>query len=208
MENFRRYNNKLNYFALKKRSLLSEEVPTFSEKLYEFESYIGWTIGPSIPFGGITKNPTANNKDYSAKTGYSSNFTVAYRLKGNTGLSFAMANNQYSTFNDDPDEWWSFVGIFAGPMFTFPVQNKFVFDIKPRIGLAGSSLNIDETTQYLEIKNSLALNPVVSFRYNFARRWCVLSEAGYIYSAQNLENIGKIQFHSFNTNFGIAYRYK
>lgn len=180
-----------------------------ASQAYEHESYIGWTMGPSFIFGDIADNFRVNNKIYTAKTGYCSYLlNIAYRIKGNTGISFTMLQNQYNTISKSPDEWWSATGFAIGPMFSFPLRNKLIFDIKPCLGLSGASLNIDENIQYQEEKMAFALNPRISMRYNFARRWCAITEAGYIYSNPEIYSIGKTEIQSANLTFGIAYRYK
>ncbi len=219
-ENFDAYKGKLNYFALKDPSSAptSAEVTAQSKTwnyeisptpmpVYEHESFIGLGNGPSFLMGDLANDFLINGRNYRAKTGYSGNWlNIGYRLKKNMGITFVGFENQYETQSGDPEEWWSINGFLIGPMYTYPVSRRFLFDLKPRIGYANGSLNTDINAQVQG--NGLVINPCISIRYNFARRWCAFSEAGYMYSSQKLDEIGKVNFSLFNLGLGIAYRYK
>jgi len=221
--NFEGYKSKLNYFAVNKNvgpvtgnlpTVQNDQTATTSSAKrsnstvsYEHESYIGIVNGPSFPIGDLNRDVMVNNRNLKAKIGYSSNIiNVGYRLKGKLGISFAFFQNQYDAQSGDPDEWWSINGILAGPMYSYPLSRRFIFDLKPRIGYADLGLNTDVDTQFNG--SGLALNPCVGFRYNFHRRWCAITEAGYFYSGQKIENTGSKTIQSFNLGFGIGYRYK
>ena len=219
-ENFDAYKGKLNYFALKDPSSAptstevtaqsktwNYEIPATPMPVYEHESFIGLGNGPSFLMGDLANDFLINGRNYRAKTGYSGNWiNIGYRLKKNMGITFAGFENQYEVQSGDPDEWWSINGVLIGPMYTYPVSRRFLFDLKPRIGYTNGALNTDTNAQVQG--NGLVINPCASIRYNFARRWCAFSEAGYMYSNQKLDEIGKVNFSSFNLGLGIAYRYK
>ncbi len=223
-ENFERSRTKLNYFALD-RSSYSEKKQPASHSMgnqantieaeqslknfieYEHESFAGTVVGPSFLMGDLTKQFIFNGKDYQANNGSGGNWiNVGYRLKGNLGITFAGFQNDYETKTGNSFEWWMINGFLLGPMWTYPMGKKVMFDIKPRVGYAGSALNLSETSQLQG--NGFVVNPCASIRYNFARRWGVFTETGYIYSNQKLDEIGKVGFSSFNLGFGIGYRYK
>lgn len=225
-ENFDRYRSKLDYFATHPSSFTppDEELMRVPEKQdpaplpetkpiqaiqqkYEHESYIGILLGPSFLTGNLAGKFLINGRNYQAVTGYSNNWiNIGYRLKGNIGISFVGFVNQYNTQSNDPNEWWSINGFLAGPMWTYSLSKKILFDLKPRIGYAGSSLLQIENIQLQG--NGLVLNPSTSIRYNFARRWCIFIETGYLYSPQKLDQIGTVNFSAFNLGFGLAYRNK
>jgi hypothetical protein len=222
-DHFKAYKNKLNYFAVNKNAApvtsdfpelqniqtknISSAKRSNSLGSYEHESYFGIVSGPSFPMGDLNREVMINNRNIKAKSGYSSNvINIGYRLKGRLGISFAFFQNQYDAKSANPDEWWSVGGILAGPMYSYQLGRKFIFDLKPRIGYSSTGLNTDINTQFQG--SGLALNPCLGFRYNFHRRWCAITEAGYFYSGQKIKNIGSKNIQSFNLGFGIGYRYK
>ncbi|MBV5314423.1 MAG: hypothetical protein JZU47_14070 [Prolixibacteraceae bacterium] len=225
-ENFDRYRSKLDYFATQPSSFTppSEELMRVPEKQgqttiqkakpiqtnqpeYEHESYIGILLGPSFLTGDLAGKFLINGRNYQAVTGYSNHWiNIGYRLKGNMGISFAGFGNQYNAQSNDPNEWWTINGFLAGPMWTYSLSKKIVFDLKPRVGYASSALNQSDNIQLQG--NGWVLNPSASIRYNFARRWCIFTETGFIHSPQKLDQIGKVNFSSYNLGFGLAYRTK
>lgn len=224
-ENFNAFRPKLNNFSLNKSNYpiskissvtqpiynqsttISVTKPLKSSVIYEHENFIGLVSGPSFIIGDWDQNTTVNNKNYRAKTGYSSNLiNIGYRLKGKHGLTFTLFQNQYDAKSGNPNEWWSLVGFTFGPMYSHPLSDKIFFDFRPRIGLASASINTDENTQFQG--GGLVVNPSISFRYNFARRWCTFTEPGYLYSSPKIEDIGTRHIQSFNLGIGIAYRFK
>jgi len=219
--NFEAYKSKLNYFAVNKNADLavnnSPELQNIqgtvkSKKIktaigYEHESYIGIVNGPSFPIGDLNHDVMINNRNLKAKTGFSSKvINIGYRLKGKRGISFAYFQNQYNAQSGDPEEWWSLNGILIGPMYSYNIGKKFIFDIKPRIGLAGLAVNTDIDIQH--DGSGLVFNPALGFRYNFHRRWCIISETGYFFSKQKIIEFDTKNFQSLNLGIGIAYRYK
>lgn len=220
-DSFEAYKSKLNYFAANKndataiRNLpeLQNDLPiNKSRKIkttigYEHESYIGIVNGPSFLVGDLNRDVMINNRNLRAKTGYSSYIiNIGYRLKGKRGISFAYFQNQYDAQSRNPEEWWSINGILIGPMYSYNIGKRFIFDLKPRIGLAGLAVNTDSDTQYSG--SGLVLNPALGFRYNFHRRWCFISETGYLFSKQKIIEFDTKSLQSLNLGIGIAYRYK
>lgn len=224
-ENFDRYRSKLNYFALSKTpaSVIEtlHETPSLANQTntppppenaislpdYQHESFIGLVSGPSFIMGDLSNQFLIDGTNYTAVNGYSGNWiNLGYRLKGNIGITFAGFQNQYDTKSGNPDNWWMINGFLAGPMWTYALSKKFVLDLKPRIGYAQSALNKSADSQLSG--NGLVFNPCLSVRFNFARRWCIFSEAGYTYSGQKMDEIGQVNFSSLNLGFGIGYRYR
>jgi hypothetical protein len=225
-ENFDHYRSKLSYFALNKNSYKTNDKMLSSSQTqsnqtntieatkslenfveYEHESFVGIVMGPSFLMGDLTKQFIFNGKNYQAVNGSGGNWiNVGYRLKGNMGITFAGFQNDYETKGGNINEWWMMNGFLIGPMWIYPIGKKVMFDLKPRVGYAGSALNLSETLQLSG--NGFVINPCASIRYNFARRWCAFTETGYTYSNQKLQEVGKVGFSSFNLGFGIGYRYK
>jgi hypothetical protein len=225
-ENFDHYRSKLDYFAIHPSTYIppaaqvirvpekqdafpqQEKKPIQSNpQEYEHESYIGILLGPSFLTGDLANRVLINGRNYQATTGYSNHWiNIGYRLKGNMGISFAGFGGQYNARSNDPNEWWSINGFLAGPMWTYSLSKRFLFDLKPRIGYAGSALNQSDNNQ--PQGNGWVLNPSASLRYNFARRWCIFTETGFMYSPQKIDQIGTVNFSSYNLGFGLGYRYR
>jgi hypothetical protein len=224
LNNFNTYKSKLNHFALiknndltnktvsdshlnPKNTAISATKPLKKPESYEHVSFIGLVNGPSFIIGNWDQKTLINNRSYGAKTGYGSNLiNIGYRLKDKLGISFAFFQNQYNAQSGDEKEFWVLIGFVAGPMYSYQLGKRFVFDLKPRIGYVGSALNTDENTQYQG--KGLVLNPCISFRYNFARRWYAITESGYIFSHQKFNEISNNNIQSYNLGFGLGYRFK
>ena len=203
IENFNR-----NRHRLQKYSYLQEY--SYSTNLFEQadepKGFIGIAYGLSIPLGDFAnKSPDNENADF-AKTGGSSNIVFGYSVSRNLGISASLFNSKYNADKNDAEMLWKLGGIIAGPLFSTSFKDKFHFDMKPGIGFASSSLvvdNIDEKTG-----NGLGINLSASFRYNFAKRWCILTESGYLTTSQKFDDKSERKIKAINLGLGIAYRFK
>ena len=195
-----------------KGSLLILALSLFAANLFaqtnENNCFIGIVMGPSIPLGDFADNSPANeNADY-AKTGYSDSFiNFGYKIYKNFGVCASFSYNQYDVDKSGTDTWWMLVGIAAGPMFSFPVKNKFYFDLKPKLGYMLTNLVIDGYANEVNMGSGGGIDLRASFRYNFARRWCILTEAGYIYTNQKFPDGRKKKMQAITPQIGIAYRF-
>jgi hypothetical protein len=173
---------------------------------YEHESFIGILQGPSFPLGDFRGKAWSSNL-YSVKTGYNSNIiNLGYRISPKLGFSVLVFDNQYDVNVKNSQIWWDWSGFLAGPLFTLPLTNRIFFDLKPRIGIANATLALNEENQ--EMGSGLAVNLSASLRYNFSKRWCILTETGYLSSRQVVSTIGERKLQAYNLCFGIAYRFK
>ena len=173
----------------------------------QHKAFLGLTMGPSIPLGVFADNSPSNEHAGFAMTGYSDcllNFGITPWKT--YGISASLCYSEYNVDKTGTEDWWQVVGITAGPMFSFPLTNKLILDLKPKAGLLLTTLVID-TYGYDENKGTgFEIEVKASLRYNFARRWCVLEENGYFYT--NQKYLGwrqKIQAITFD--LGIAYRF-
>jgi hypothetical protein len=171
---------------------------------YEHGSYIGLLSGPSFPVGGF-RNDGSGRSLLLPEIGYSTNLiNLGYLIKPNIGISLLSFSNQYEINSTDASFWWGWQGFLVGPMFTFPVLKRVYFDLKPGIGITEITYSAEH--QYSGI--GIGVNPGASLRYNFAKRWCITTEAGYLYSSSVLGIYGKTGFHAVNLGLGVAYRFR
>jgi hypothetical protein len=197
-ENFDRNKSKLQNFAYIKDNDFGR---------YEHDSYIGMLMGPSFPLGNFSFRSSGARNIYSVKLGYSSNvINLNYKIKPSFGISFLAFNDQYDVGTAGSDIWWAWTGFLIGPFFSFPLTNRLSMDIKPRFGSADASIEL--TSDYQSSGSGIVVNPCISFRYNFAKRWCALTEAGYITSSPDVLDIGKTQLQAINLDFGVGYRFR
>jgi hypothetical protein len=200
-ENFKR-----NESRLEKHSYLHESSkgPNIYEKEYEHKWFFGILMGPSFPSGDFEDDFTGSSNDSEVKTGNIGNFILGYNFKENFGISASFIGNTYNMNNSTSEEWWTLVSFLAGPVFSVPFQNKFFLDLKPMIGFTNASLNtVDSSVGY---GNGIGIYPSTSIRFNFSRRWCALSEVGYLFTNQNFGDRFK-KMQAINLSFGIGYRF-
>lgn len=169
----------------------------------EHRNYAGAGVGPSFPLGQF--GDKADPVRY-AKTGYSSAMEMGFLFYPKTGISLILYNNQYTIGNGDLDNAWIWAGLMAGPLFSFQVSRKIVFDLKPRIGFGDVTYYISESDQ--TSSDRFCINPAGSFRYNFTERWSVLAETNYMGTLNKADLEGIQKFQAFNQSFGIAYRFR
>lgn len=200
-ENFKR-----NESRLEKHSYLHEysNGPNIYEKEYEHKWFFGILLGPSFPSGDFEDDFSGSSNDSEVKTGNLGNFILGYNFKENIGISASFFDNQYDMMNSTSEEWWNLVNFLAGPVFSVPFLNRFFLDLKPMMGYTSASLIVDGYSE--RYGNGFSIYPSTTIRYNFSRRWCALTEVGYLFTNQNFgDGIKKMQ--AFNLSFGIGYRF-
>lgn len=169
------------------------------------KGYIGLSIGPSFPVGDFASYGYA-------KTGIHINLiNFGYRFSENVGLSATWfgAANPLDVPGYSP---WSYGGLMAGPLLSFPLSEKLEWDFRPMIGF--SSAMLPDSKLGTERAASFAFNFGTVLRINVGNKVAVLWSADYYstkarfenYIGNNIpyeQNIGTISF-----GFGVAYRLK
>jgi len=186
--------------------LLSQNAKAQSD---ERKGFIGIVLGPSIPLGEFKNNSLKNENGEILITGYSDSFVnFGYLFNQNLGICASVFYNQYDLDNVSSEMWWMLAGITAGPMFSLPVKDKFFLDLKAKLGFVGATLVIDGYASQFDMGKGLGIDLRASFRYNFSRRWCVLTETGYISSHQKFLDARMLKTNAVILGLGIAYRLK
>lgn len=203
-ENFNKNKNKLQKYSYVQEYSHGANI---SGPTYEHKSYIGFLLGPSFPLGEFADNSEGNENAGLAKTGYCSNVVnIGYRITQKLGVSAFAFYSQYDVDKNGSEMWWGISGIMAGPMFSIPVNNKLYFDLKPRIGFVSAQFLVNDNAE--EFGKGLGINLNASLLYNFSKRWCILTETGYISSHQKFWDSSEKKIQAINLGLGIAYRFR
>lgn len=203
LENFNR-----NRSRLQKYSYVDEysNGGNLFEQENEHKGFIGIAYGISIPLGDFADKSLDNENADFAKTGSGSNIVFGWSLTQNLGISASLFNNKYNADKNGAEMLWVLGGLMAGPIFSTSVRDKLYFDMKPGIGIVSSSLVVDSIDE--KTGNALGINFSASLRYNFAKRWCLLTETGYLTTSQKFDDKSERKIQTINMNLGIAYRFK
>lgn len=191
------------------RSLLEDysyikEFPASKHK-FEHKGFVGGVFGPSYPSGNYIKEIYINGSNYSAYKGYSGNMYLGYRFSKKIGVIFSDIYNYYSVDKMNTVSYWSTGELLVGPIFSFPIQDKLFFDLKPEIGYANAMLVINDE----EIKNGEGVGLLLStsMTYNLSHQWSILAETSYSFLYQKFEDKSKGNYGSFNLNLGFTYKF-
>lgn len=166
------------------------------------KGYIGLSLGVSVPVGSF-----ADNSDGMANAGTHLNLVnFGYLFSENFGIAFFWfgAANPLDVPGYDP---WSYGGIMAGPLLSFPQSQKVEWDFRPMIGYAATTL--PDVGYGIEQDMSLALNLGALVRLNVGRKIALSLSADYFYTKPEFvdygfeQSIGTVSF-----GFGAAYRLK
>lgn len=123
--------------------------------LFSQKSYVGLSIGPSFPLNDFKKTDLSDSTSGWAKTGVMLEFTYAYRITHNFGVTgvISYSSNKFNTTSyksalelQHPDTAFSIIsetnwgsgGIMIGPYLTFPFTSKLTWDVRGLFGLYGS----------------------------------------------------------------------
>jgi hypothetical protein len=181
-----------------------QEYPA-ATSIFEHKGFAGIEYGPSFPFGDFLNKSMNNGNTNIAQTGYCSNFFIGYRLTKRFGLSFSEIDNTFSISNPGSTSYWELGGLVIEPLFTFPVENRLYFDLKPGIGYANAFLVEDDIEK--KNGNGIEINCNASLTFNFSKRWGLLTETGFLFTHQIFDDKSKGNFQVFNLSLGIACRF-
>lgn len=182
---------------------------TFDSKKSDFNSssdrrkgFIGLSLGASIPVGDF-----ADKSDGLAKTGIQLNLiNFGYLFSENFGITATWfgAANPLDADGYDP---WSYGGIMAGPLLSFPLSQKVEWDFRPMIGYSVTTL--PDIGYGTEQASSFALNIGTVFRVNVGSKMALLLSADYFSTKPEFKDYGFEQsIGTISLGFGVAYRLK
>jgi len=166
------------------------------------KGYIGISIGPSIPVGAF-----ADHSDGAAKTGVQLNLAnFGYLFTENIGIAAIWfgAANPVSEISYNP---WSYGGLMAGPLLSFPVSNTAEWDFRPMIGY--SVTTVSDVGQATDQATAFAINLGTVLRFNLNQRFSITLSADYFSTKPNFKVYGFEQkIGTVSLGFGAAYRLK
>jgi hypothetical protein len=184
----------------------------FIQKTYAQEiahkGFIAITMGPSFPLGKFPLNTYNDENAEFIKTGYSDSFiNFGYLINRNFGFCASVFYDQNDIDKTSSEMWWMIVGITAGPMYSIPFKDKFFFDLKAKTGLVGTNMVIDEYAYPETTGSGPGIDLRASLRYNFSKRWGLLTETGYLFSRQKFGDGHKGKIQTVNLGIGVSYNF-
>lgn len=171
------------------------------------KGYIGVSIGAAFPGGELTSN--GNDAGTGLNLGL---INMGYRFSENFGATLnwggtAFSDNTYSSVIYA-------VGYFAvGPMVSFPLNDKIVFDLKPQIAFTSGSYDTGDLGYgKLQLANSTGFMLGSSMNFSLAKHWAISLNLDYLSTKFAAYNDGIIQLDeakisTVNTSLGIQYKF-
>lgn len=176
----------------------------YTRNSFRKKGYIGITAGPSIPLGDF-----GSELNGGAKVGLNlSLVNFGYRFSDYIGItaSWFGAANPLEVFGDDSYDPWSYGGITAGPLFSFPIASNVEIDLRPMIGY--SVATVPDIGDGTESSMSFAYNGSVMFRFHCSRRISILLSSDYFYTKATFDRYNFEQkISTLSINGGVAYRF-
>ena len=160
--------------------------------------FIGLELGANIPLGKF-----ADVNDGQAKTGYHINLiNFGYLFSDNIGIAATCFGAVNPRVNGNDDYWWSHGGLLVGPLFSFPVSEKIVWDIKPMVGKSWASI----TGTNLELTSPIAFSVETGYRFNVSR--LIALTLGVVYSTAKYKGGFEQSIGTSAIKGGFAFRLK
>lgn len=199
-------NFKSNETRLERRSLVKEynEGLNKYEKVKDHKWYAGFIYKITFPSGDFVKAPADKPEDIVSSIGGGAGINFGMPIVNNFGITASVYNSTF-LIPSSPEKMWNLGEYMAGPALSFHLNRVMILDTKCIFGIAvAEKFNGDVE----EISGAgPGMNLGAAYRYNFARRWCFLADAGYMMAWQNISTVK--QFNStFNIGAGMAYRFK
>src|SRR6218665_1263033 len=132
------------------------------------KGYIGMSVGPAFPVGDFAK---ASNGG--ADVGF--NFCVlnfGYLFNEHFGIAgtFFGGEHGFEYRGDDDYTPWSFGGVAVGPLISFPVTSRFEIDLRPMLGVCGTSTPDLYYYDEYDYATSLSFHGNLMLRFHAGRR--------------------------------------
>jgi hypothetical protein len=169
-------------------------------KAQDSKGYVGISLGAAFPGGDVTT-------DFGSKTGLNlSLINAGYRFSDRVGMTFNWGASAYKLSDDQSTFAIGYLAI--GPMFSFPISDKFSVDSKPQIAYLGGTIN--DGTDEVDFNKSLGLIIGSSINYAIANHWEL--SLNFDYLSTKFNKLGGIEIEDykssfFNTSAGIHYRF-
>jgi hypothetical protein len=173
----------------------------------ERRGFIGFSIGPSAPFGNFADASPTNVRGGRAFPGYSSNLlNIVYPIGQRFGVAASGTYSEYVWRDGGDDDWWQVASLAVGPMYSQPLSAKAALDLKAMIGLIALTPVVDGFSSPDAQGNSLGADLRAAVRYNVTRRWAVFAEGGVQASNVSFGNGDGKDYRAMISGFGIAFR--
>lgn len=169
--------------------------------------YIGMSAGPAFPVGDFAK---ANNGG--ADVGF--NFCVlnfGYLFNDYFGITatFFGGEHGFEYRGDDDYAPWSFGGVSVGPLISFPVTRRFEIDLRPMLGVCGTSTPDLYAYDEYDYATSLSFHGNLMFRYHVGRKVSILLGGEYFFTRADFNDYDFRQnISAVSVNAGLAIRFR
>jgi len=195
-----------NESRLERRSYVQEydEGLNVYEKGYEHKWFAGFIYKVTFPSGDFTDPAPEIPEDKIANIGGGAGIILGVPVTGNFGFTASLYNSTF-IIPSSSEKYWVMGEYMAGPFWYIHLNRQMIIDLKPLFGVAMTEKYNGDVTELSGA--GPGINLCTGYRYNFARRWCLMADAGYMMAWQKIRN--EKQFNStFNLGAGLAYRFR
>jgi hypothetical protein len=186
--------------------LLFAAEPAFAQD-EERRGFIGYSVGPAMPFGNFADASPTNARGGRAFPGYSSNLlNIVYP----TGRRFDVAGTAtYGEFvwqDGGDDDWWQMASLTAGPAYSRRLGARATLDLKAMAGFVILTPVVDSYSAQGSEGIGPAADLRAAVRYNVSRRWAMFAEGGVQASNVSFDDGTRTDYRALVSGFGLAYR--
>lgn len=152
--------------------------------------FISIAAGPAIPVSDFASKNFNNESAGLAKIGFTTNLQFGYQLHKYFGITstilysnYKVDVTQFAQYGVEADHWQHY-GIMAGPMFTWPINEKVRTDFKVLGGIINVNSPLVKFTDgpnlmNEEWANSFAMQLGADLRYNFTPNLYLVTNVDY-----------------------------
>ena len=175
----------------------------------ENKVFVGIIWGPSFPLGDLASKSTGNeNAGFAKPDRFNYVFDFGYNFYKTFGISASFYSYGFDVDSGSASLSHSIGGIVAGPMLSIPIAKKLLFESKLNIGYINSDIADDDPKYEKYSGKGLGVNLSASLRYNIIKHFCLITEAGYLYSNQKFDDGNRQKIQVFNFGMGLALCFK
>ena len=169
--------------------------------------FIGYSVGPAMPFGGFADVSPSNARGGRAHSGYASNLVnVVYPLGPRLGVAVSGTYSEYVWRDGGGDDWWQMASLTAGPAYSHPLGSRAALQLKAMAGFVALTPVVDGFAAQSGTGSGLAADVRAAVRYDVTRRWSVFTEGGVQASNVSFDNGNRTDFRALISGFGVAFR--
>jgi hypothetical protein len=171
--------------------------------------YVGLSVGVNMPMGQFASKSGTDVKNIPgyAKTGVQLNLiNFGYRFTDHIGIcgSILAAKNDIDIADIDP---WGYGAIMVGPLFTFPIDNRIDWDLRPMLGYSIVNLSDHGVDNGNEQTSSLGLSLGTMFRFHITKSVSLTVNGDYFYTKAKFSKAGfDAKITTLSIGGGVAFR--